>query len=270
MTRMRCGLALAAGLCLAATWRSPAAAQEVSGPVPPPPGAMTSAAAGPGVVPPRPPGGPVEYAAPGPAPTLIMPTPPPSYTRTGQERVGGWRWHWFESRRKHQEKYLGYPEEFNEWPLGRSVYAHAGTQVNNGAAARMFFYDYDFVDGTAELNLRGCDKLAVIGAQLPTNFFPVVIERTPKAPGLDQTRRLAILARLAGGPFPVPAERVLIGPPMATGRMGIEAIVVEQNRLGTVATGGALLGGAGAGTSVGASALDSSGLSGSAVAAGVR
>jgi hypothetical protein len=184
--------------------------------------------------------------------------------------VGGWRWHWFESRRKHQEKYLGYPEEFNEWPLGRSVYAHAGTQVNNGAAARMFFYDYDFVDGTAELNLRGCDKLAVIGAQLPTNFFPVVIERTPKAPGLDQTRRLAILARLAGGPFPVPAERVLIGPPLATGRMGIEAIVVEQNRLGTVATGGALLGGAGAGTSVGASALDSSGLSGSAVAAGVR
>src|SRR3954470_21822824 len=221
MTWVRCGLALSAGLCLTATWRSPAAAQEIAGPVPPPPGALMSAPAGsvPGL--PPAPGCPVELATPRSAPAPAMPTPPPSYTCEDRERVGHWRWHWFESRRKHQEKCLGYPEEFNEWPLGRAVYAHAGTQVTNGAAARMFFYDYDFVDGTAELNLRGCDKLAAIGAQLPTNFFPVVIERPPKTPALDQTRRLPILARLAGGPFPVPAERVLIGPPLATGRMGI-------------------------------------------------
>src|SRR5262245_18871971 len=168
-------------------------------------------------------------------------------------------------RRTHPAKCLGYPEEFNEWALGRAVYAHAGTQVTNGAAARMTFYDYDFVDGSAELNLSGCDKLAVIGAQLPANFFPVVIERTPKSPGLDQNRRMTVLARLAGGPFPVPAERVVIGPPIAFGRMGLEAILVEQTRLQSVVAGGALGGvaGSGAGTEVGTSALDSSGLSGS-------
>jgi hypothetical protein len=170
-----------------------------------------------------------------------------------------------------QAQGLGYPEEFNEWVFGRSVYANEKTQVTNATAAQMIFYDYDFVGDTAELNLRGRDKLAAIGPQLASNFFPLVIERTPRVPGLDEARRVAVFNRLAGGPFRIPAERVVIGPPIAFGRMGIEAILVDRNRAGSVASGGALGGIAGgAGTSVGALPLDASGMTGSVVGPGIR
>src|SRR5262245_29498500 len=35
-----------------------------------------------------------------------------------------------------QAKFLGYPEEFNEWPLGWSLYTNNNIQVANGYAAR--------------------------------------------------------------------------------------------------------------------------------------
>ena len=50
----------------------------------------------------------------------------------------------------------------------------------NGNAARMVFYHYDFVEGTAQLNVRGRDKLVKVAQLLPATFLPVVIERTPR------------------------------------------------------------------------------------------
>ena len=57
----------------------------------------------------------------------------------------------------------------------------------------LVFYHYDFVDGTSQLNARGQDKLAKLGMYLPTTFAPIVVERTPKEPGLDESRRLALV-----------------------------------------------------------------------------
>ncbi len=69
------------------------------------------------------------------------------------------------------------------------------------------------------------DKLAAVAATLPTTFYPVVIERTPTGhPGLEQSRRSVLLAQLAQGSFPVPAERVVIGPSIAYGMAGFEAV----------------------------------------------
>jgi hypothetical protein len=132
--------------------------------------------------------------------------------------------------------------------------------VGNAEVARLIFNDYDFVNETSELNYRGRDKLVAISAQLPATFAPVIIERTPWAPGLDESRRLTILSQMAAGPFPVPAERVLIGPPIARGLLGQDAAIMNRNRLGQIGSTG--LGGPST------AGFDAGGLSGVAVTPG--
>jgi hypothetical protein len=215
------------------------------------------------------PTGPVTAPGPGlPAPGDAMsPATPSAGGCTCGDRRGlsRWRWHRTQCKRHLQDHFLGYAEEFNEWPLGEAAYAQARTQVANGLAARMVFYHYDFVDDTTELNIRGRDKLAMVATLLPTTFFPVVVERTPKQPGLDSARRSMLLAELARGSFPVPAERLVIGPSIANGMTGREAIFIYGNQLQNLASGG-FIGGAGATGFVGGGlGFDLGGLSGGAV-----
>jgi hypothetical protein len=209
-----------------------------------------------------------------PDPAKSPPTAvPPAGTCTCGERRGlsRWRWHRTQCKRQLQEHLLGYAEEFNEWPLGECVYAQARTQAANGLAARMVFYHCDFEEDSSRLNSRGLDKLATVAATLPTTYFPVVVERTPRAPGLDGSRRSALLAQLAQSRFPVPAERVVIGPPIAYGMAGVESIggppasMIYGRQLSNLGSGG-LIGAAGASGFVGGGqAFDAGGLSGSAV-----
>jgi hypothetical protein len=197
-------------------------------------------------------GGPTPAAGVAPAEAAFgspdAPTAPaPGGCTCGNRRgLSRWRWHRTHCKRHLQDNFLGYAEEFNEWPLGEAAYAHARTQVANGQAARMVFYHYDFVDGTPQLNTRGRDKLAAVAATLPTTFFPIVVERTPKEPGLDQSRKSVLVAELGRGSFPVPAERVLIGPSIANGMTGFESqYIYWQRQIPDLASGGAI-GGAGA------------------------
>jgi hypothetical protein len=173
-------------------------------------------------------------------------------------------WHKNQCKRHLQECALGYPEEFNEWPLGSSLYAHGRTQVANGNAARMVFYHYDFVEGTAQLNVRGRDKLAKMVPMLPATFNPVVVERTPTTPGLDEQRRTGLLAELSGNRFSIPPERVVIGPPVSPGLTGFEAIFVYGNQINALQSGIA----AGVGGFSGSQGFSGGGLSGSAVTSG--
>jgi hypothetical protein len=125
----------------------------------------------------------------------------------------------------------------------------------------MVFYQYDFVEGDSRLNLRGRDKLKKLTPLLPATFNPIVVERTPWAPGLDEQRRNELLAQLSGTRFPVPPERILIGPPIAAGLTGYEAIFIYGNQLNSLAAGGA----AGVGSYAGSVGLNAGGLSGSTV-----
>jgi hypothetical protein len=253
---------LIAGLMIAGAGAPAATAQEAPGapiPLSAPnvPGAITE-----GMFPGSP------FDSPPPA------APPPGTCTCGNRHgLSRWRWHRTQCKRYLQEHVLGYAEEFNEWPLGEALYAHARTQAANGLAARMVFYQCDFEDGAAQLNPRGRDKLATVAAALPTTFFPVVVERAPTIPGgldptqsarLDQQRRTALLSQLAQANFPVPAERVVIGPSIAYGMNGFEAVnIIYPRQLGNLASGGSL--GAAA---AGAAGFDASGLSGSAVGGG--
>ena len=82
--------------------------------------------------------------------------PGESYCTCGNRRgFSRWRWHRTQCKRHLQEHFLGYPEEFNEWPLGYAVYAHARTQLQNAQTGHLIFYHYDFKEGTSELNGAG-------------------------------------------------------------------------------------------------------------------
>lgn len=140
-------------------------------------------------------------------------------------------------KRHLQECFLGFPEEFERPPLGALMHASNAAAVNNAAAAWMTFYAYDFEPGGARLNPRGRDKLAAIAARLPATFAPVIVERTGEEP-LDISRRSAVLTALNAGTFPVPPERVLIGPARAGGLRGEEAELIHEGALVRVGQGG--------------------------------
>jgi hypothetical protein len=149
-----------------------------------------------------------------------------------------------------REHFCGFLSEFEAKPLGEALYQNMKVQVDNGEAAQMALYHYDFVACGSALSPRGKDQLCKIAAMLPHNFYPIVIERTVDNPALAEARRLAVLQELAGGSFPVPPERVVVGPPLARGLDGIEAVIVHDNLLrqtqaqGTIAgLGGGSIGG---------------------------
>jgi hypothetical protein len=199
-----------------------------------------------------------------------MPAEPPMSEQTPARAMSWWQRFCY----RMQDCFLGFPEEFREPTLGYLLYAHNKTQVANGDAARMVLYHYDFEDGCTDLKPHGRDRLAKISTMLPKNFFPIVIERTNCAPDLDEGRRQAVLAALAHSPFPIPPERVVIGPSIAVGLSGREAIIVYSNLLrqtstgpntgslisGGVGTFGGAVGGAGGGQGISAGAGASPGI----------
>jgi hypothetical protein len=137
------------------------------------------------------------------------------------------------------------PEEFIPLPLGACLYAYGNTMVANGVAARMVLYHYDFVDGTDQLNLRGRDQLVKLAGLLCENPAPLVIERTPCTPGLDEARRLAILNELGRMQVALPPDRVVIGQAIALGLRGIEGEIIFTNLLINTQSGGTRAGAGG-------------------------
>jgi hypothetical protein len=94
----------------------------------------------------------------------------------------------------------------------------------------MILRPYDFDPGTTRLNLRGMDKLREIGQKLPSSFTPVIVERSRDS-ALDQARRSSVFAALNSGTFPIPAERVIIGPSPTVGLSGVESVLVSGTEL---------------------------------------
>lgn len=150
---------------------------------------------------------------------------PPRFVRLKQRSI---LW------RRVQGRFYGYPEEFVPRPLGAALADHNLAMVANGAAARLTLYDYDFVQGSSELSPRGIEQLIRLAPQLQASPYPLIIERTPANPALAQARREAVAIRLAGGPCPIPPDRVLVGAPIANGLSGTNAQVIAGNSLGRV------------------------------------
>jgi hypothetical protein len=153
------------------------------------------------------------------------------------------------------EKCLGYDEP-DPVPAGTFLYQTMPTQIDNGISARMILHDYDFMPGSADLNLRGRDTLPHLASLALRHPYLVVVERTPTNPGLDDLRRQAVLKELARQSIPLPADRVVVGAPLTRGLYGVEANIIYQNLLNQTTSGGSSQGGASTpatGTSTGAS-----------------
>lgn len=178
-----------------------------------------------------------------PAPAQAEPSPPAAVR--GGCTPGHCTHRWAIARRRckrHlQEVFLGYPEEFERPPLGAMMHAANSVAVGNAEAASMIVRPFDFHSGTARANLRGRDKLREIGTRLPTSFAPVIVERSRDA-ALDETRRAAVLAALSDGPFPIPPERVLIGPSISRGVSGEEGLIIHGTELRRTETAGPRIG----------------------------
>lgn len=123
--------------------------------------------------------------------------------------------------------------------LGASLYACGRTQVANGAAGRLMLYNYDFVEGSSELNVRGRQQLRHFAALMDEYPFPLIVEWNPCQPHLDEGRRATVLAELSHAARRVLApDRVVVGPPIAYGSSGLEAEAVYRRLILQAQTGG--------------------------------
>lgn len=154
------------------------------------------------------------------------------------------RWH-RRCKARAQEKYWGYPEEFQDAPLGAMLQAHVDTSIANGQAARMVLRQYDFYPFTNQLKPRGKSQLAKIASWLLANPSPVFVEPSVDDPGLNEARRRTVARELAVLACPVPGERILVGLPGGGGVSGVESILIDRNRLNQTTTRGAGAGGSG-------------------------
>jgi hypothetical protein len=173
-----------------------------------------------------PPGGNLPAWRPGPIDPIAL----EKLDRPGHPERKARSWTW----RRFQGRIFGYPEEYEPRPLGAAMYEAGKIMTANAAEVGLVLHRYDFVEGTSELSARGGDQLAKLAAQLAVSPFPLIVERTPEEPGLAESRRFAVLARLARGPMPVTSDRVLVGVPRAHGLSGSDAQVIAGNALGRV------------------------------------
>ena len=133
-------------------------------------------------------------------------------------------------RAKCQAKYWGYPEEFCERPFGSLVHAQLAAQINNGMAAQMVLYRYDFIPGQASLKPRGEIQLRKMANVLLFHAFPLIIEGTGTA-ALDQARRESVTVFLASLDCSVTEQQIVTSGWLTRGLSGEEALRIYQNRL---------------------------------------
>ncbi len=121
------------------------------------------------------------------------------------------------------DKFIGYPENFVEPPLGASLYETLGVMKNHADAHDFVLYRSDFLAGTTTLTPGGAQRLTVMANRLPCWLGPLVIEWTPDQPGMAEARRAAVLASLTNARIGVGPERVVVGPSQYNGLNGQEA-----------------------------------------------
>lgn len=151
------------------------------------------------------------------------------------------------------------PNPFEEIPLGLQLNETMSTQVRKYENTRQILYHYDFIDGTTELNYAGRQKLARISEQAFSNFAPIIVESTPRQPGLDLSRRLQLVQTITNQGLPIPAERIIVSDSTSSSLRGPDAVILNQGQQNALGQGGSSPGAQGM-TSGGVGGLSGSGL----------
>lgn len=121
------------------------------------------------------------------------------------------------------DHFIGYPENFDEPPLGWALYQNMGRQKNKADVHNFTLYRSDFVAGTTDLSPAGARRLSFLSSRLDRWPGPVLVEWTPEQPEIGEARRYKVLAALQGAARPVTSEQVVLGPSAYRGMMGPDA-----------------------------------------------
>jgi hypothetical protein len=123
-----------------------------------------------------------------------------------------------------EDKFIGYPENFVEPPLGAYVNEQFAVQVAKADAHRFTLYRSDFLPGTSQFSPVGASRYNIMASRMPAWPGPIRIEWTPEQPDLARARRQAIVETLVKAGQPIVADRVVIAPSPYPGAIGIEAM----------------------------------------------
>ena len=123
-----------------------------------------------------------------------------------------------------QDKFVGYPENFVEPPLGAYVNEQFAVQVAKADAHRFTLYRSDFLPGTSQFSPVGASRYNIMATRMSAWPGPIRIEWTPERPELAQARRQAIVETLIKSGQPIVADRVVVAPSPYPGAMGVEAM----------------------------------------------
>jgi hypothetical protein len=123
-----------------------------------------------------------------------------------------------------QDKFVGYPENFVEPPLGSYINEQFAVQVAKADAHRFTLYRSDFLPGTSVFSPVGASRYNIMATRIPGWVGPITIEWTPEQPELAQARRQAIVDTLNKAGQTIVADRVVIAPSPYPGMMGTEAM----------------------------------------------
>ncbi len=145
------------------------------------------------------------------------------------------RWWHYRAKPHMQYSHWGYPEFFEEMPLGSSVRAHECAQIAMGLKERLVLYQYDFHENSTWLNRQGQQRLNDLAAAFPHwAQYRLVIEATPDYPPLAIARRNHVMHLLESSNVPA---RVEVDVPRNRMLQGEEAILINQHFLRQVQSG---------------------------------
>jgi hypothetical protein len=133
-----------------------------------------------------------------------------------------------------EDKFVGYPQNFIEPPVGYYINEQFAVQVAKADPHRFTLYRSDFLPGTNQFSPIGASRFNIMATRIPGWLGPVIVEWTPEQPELAQSRRQAILDTLGKAGQPILADRVVIAPSPYPGAMGVEA---ANNYINTITRG---------------------------------
>jgi hypothetical protein len=129
------------------------------------------------------------------------------------------------------DKFIGYPEQFIEPPLGFYLSETLALQKSRVTQHQFMLYRSDFMEGDTTLSPVGAQRLSLLAARMNCWAGPITVEWTPDRPGLADARRTALLAMLQKANLPVVPERIVIGPSPYPGTLGADANNNFQNMI---------------------------------------
>jgi hypothetical protein len=166
----------------------------------------------------------------------------------------GWRHRFHAWKRDMQASHWGYPEYFEEPPLGAAVYAVRDQQITRGIRDQLFLHHFDFYpDDTAQADLLtpyGERRLRELVRKAMACGLPLRIETAVGQPELDRARQLSVIEYCETQGLEIPADLILVGV-QYRGIPAAEAVEIYRNQIKQTQSGGvassAASGGAAAG-----------------------